>query len=47
MNQEYFAVELSASIQLGLPLVDMGTIVQLEHRAGSELSSTDKSGLLM
>ena len=32
MNQEYFAVELSASIQLGLPLVDMGTVVQFEQK---------------
>ncbi len=32
MNQEYFVVELSASIQLGLPLVDMGTVVQFEQK---------------
>ena len=32
MNQEYFTVELSASIQLGLPLVDMKTVVQFEQK---------------
>ena len=32
MDREYFAVELSASIQLGLPLVDMKTVVQFEQK---------------
>lgn len=32
MTQEYFAVELSASVQLGLPLVDMETVVQFEQK---------------
>ena len=32
MNQEYFAVELSASTQVGLPLVDTGTVVQFEQK---------------
>ena len=32
MNQEYFAVELSSSIQLGFPLVDMATVAQFEQK---------------
>ena len=32
MNQEYFVVELSTSIKLGLPLVDMGAVVQFEQK---------------
>ncbi|MDJ0632450.1 MAG: chemotaxis protein CheW [Xenococcaceae cyanobacterium MO_188.B29] len=32
MNQEYFVVELSTSIQLGLPLVDMATVAQFEQK---------------
>ena len=32
MNREYFIVELSTSIQLGLPLVDMGTVAQFEQK---------------
>ena len=30
MNQEYFSVELSPEISLGIPLLDMGTVVQFE-----------------
>jgi twitching motility protein PilI len=32
MNQEYFAVELSGSINLGLPLSDIGTVAQIEQK---------------
>jgi twitching motility protein PilI len=32
MNSEYFSVKLSNSIQLGLPLTDMATVTQLEHK---------------
>lgn len=32
MNQEYFVVELSTSIQLGLPLVDIATVAQFEQK---------------
>ena len=32
MNQEYFTVELSASINLGLPLSDIATVVQVEQK---------------
>lgn len=32
MNQEYFAVELSASIRLGLTLEDMATVTQFEQK---------------
>lgn len=30
MNQEYFTVALSTSVDLGLSLVDMGTVAQFE-----------------
>ncbi|MEM8673323.1 MAG: chemotaxis protein CheW [Cyanobacteria bacterium P01_G01_bin.67] len=30
MNQEYFVFELASSIYLGVPLVNMGTVIQLE-----------------
>ena len=30
MNQEYFTVELAPQIHLGLPLANMGTVVQFE-----------------
>lgn len=32
MNQEYFTVDLSASIQLGLPLADMAQVIQFEQK---------------
>jgi len=32
MNQEYFAVELSGSINLGLPLSDIATVAQIEQK---------------
>lgn len=32
MSQEYFSVELSASIRLGLPLEDMTTVAQFERQ---------------
>jgi twitching motility protein PilI len=30
MNQEYFTLELASEINLGLPLADMGSVIQLE-----------------
>ncbi len=30
MNQEYFAVELASAINLGIPLVNMGTVAQFD-----------------
>lgn len=30
MNQEYFTVEIASEINLGLPLADLGAVIQLE-----------------
>lgn len=32
MNQEYFTVDLSTSVQLGLPLADMAQVIQFEQK---------------
>ena len=33
MNQEYFTVELASAINLGIPLVNMGTVAQFDRQS--------------